>query len=250
MRLNGRTALVTGGGRGIGAAVSARLARDGAQVLVHYGTDANAAEETATAIRAAGGQASTIGTRFGQGDPEAQARDLWQRVDAVVDRIDILVNNAGIADPRGTIETIETAGLDQLWAVNAAAPFFLTKHGLARIADGGRIVNLSAHLTRGSAQPDLIAYAMTKAAIDAFTAALATQVGERGITVNAVAPGPVDTEMNASWLSGARDVVAGISPLGRVAEASDVADIVAFLASADSRWVTGQHIDASGGALL
>lgn len=250
MRLNGRTAMVTGGGRGIGAAISARLAADGAQVLVHYGTDADAAGETATAIRAAGGQASTIGTRFGQGNPQEEAADLWQRVDAVASGIDILVNNAGIADPRGPIETIEPAGLERLWAVNAVAPFFLTQQGLARIADGGRIVNLSTHLTAGAAQPDLIAYTMTKAAIDAFTAALAKQLGPRGITVNAVAPGPVDTQMNAAWLDGAREMVAGLSPLGRVAEAAEVADIVAFLASEDSRWVTGQHIDASGGALL
>lgn len=250
MRLDGRTALVTGGGRGIGAAISKRLGAEGARVLVHYGTHAEAAEDTAAAVRSAGGDATTVATRFGPGDPEGQARDLWQRVDAVVGGIDILVNNAGISDPRGTIEEIDQAGLDRLWAVNAAAPFFVTKHGLGRIADGGRIVNLSAHLTQGAAQPDLIAYTMTKAAIDAFTAALAKQLGGRGITVNAVAPGPVDTEMNAAWLGGAREMVAGLSPLGRVAQASDVADIVAFLASADSRWVTGQRLDASGGALL
>ncbi|WP_268957763.1 SDR family oxidoreductase [Ruania zhangjianzhongii] len=195
-------------------------------------------------------EADTIGASFGQGDPEAEARDLWERVDAVVEGIDILVNNAGIADPRGPIESIDSAGLDRLWAINAAAPFFVTKHGLARIADGGRIVNVSAHLTEGAAQPDLIAYTMTKAAVDAFTRALAKQLGPRGITVNAVAPGPVDTEMNAGWLDAAREMVAGLSPLGRVAEARDVADIVAFLASQDSRWVTGQHVDASGGALL
>ena|SRR5690606_11631019 len=250
MRLDGRTALVTGGGRGIGAAISKRLAAEGARVLVHYATHAEAAEDTAAAVRAAGGRARTIGVRFGLGDPEEEARDLWQRVDAVADGIDILVNNAGIADPRGTIETTEATGLDRLWTINTAVPFFVTKHGLERLVDDGRIVNLSAHLTAGAAQPDLIAYTMTKAAIDAFTAALAKQLGPRGITVNAVAPGPVDTEMNAAWLGGAREMVAGLSPLGRLAEGTDIADIVAFLASTDSRWVTGQRIDASGGALL
>lgn len=250
MRLRGSTALVTGGSRGIGAAISARLGVDGARVLVHYGTHAEAAEETAAAIRAAGGRAETIGTHFGRGDPEEEARVLWRRVEAVTDRIDILVNNAGIAAPRGPIETIEPAGLERIWTINAAVPFFVTKQGLGRIANGGRIINLSTHLTRGAANPDLIAYTMTKAAIDAFTAALAKQLGRRQITVNAVAPGPVDTEMNAGWLDEARDMVAGLSPLGRVAQANDIADIVAFLASDESRWVTGQHIDASGGALL
>src|SRR5699024_2839826 len=128
----------------------------------------------------AGGKATAIGTHFGLGDPEQEARDLWQRVDAVVDGIDILVNNAGIADPRGTIEMTDAAALDRLWTINTAVPFFVTQHGLERLVDGGRIVNLSAHLTAGAAQPDLIAYTMTKAAIDAFTAALAKQLGPRG----------------------------------------------------------------------
>lgn len=241
---------MTGGGRGIGRAVSRRLGAEGAQVVVHYGHDADAAEATASAVREAGGRAETVGALLGRTDPEKEAVDLWNRVDAVVSGVDILVNNAGAADVRGTIDTIEPADLHRLWAVNAAAPFFITKHALRRIVDGGRIVNVSTHLTRGAAQPDLITYTMTKAAVDAFTAALAKQLGGRGITVNAVAPGVVDTDMNAAWLGQARDMVAGLSPLGRVADATDIADIIAFLASDDSRWITGQHIDASGGALL
>ncbi|WP_033437874.1 SDR family oxidoreductase [Saccharothrix sp. NRRL B-16314] len=250
MRLDNRTALVTGGGRGIGRAVSQRLAAEGARVLIHYGRDADAAEATAAAVREAGGQAETLGVPLGEADPEQEAAELWRQVDALVDGVDVLVNNAGIADVRGTIDAIDPAGLNRLWAVNTVAPFFITKHALGRVRDGGRIVNVSAHLTRGATQPDLIAYTMTKAAIDAFTAALAKQLGARGITVNAVAPGVVDTDMNAAWLGYARDMVAGLSPLGRVADATDVADVVAFLASDDSRWVTGQHVDASGGALL
>lgn len=250
MRLDSRTALVTGGGRGIGRAVSQRLAAEGARVLIHYGRDAGAAEATAASVREAGGHADTLGVPLGEADPEQESAELWRQVDALVDGVDVLVNNAGIADVRGTIDAIDPAGLNRLWAVNAVAPFFITKHALDRMRDGGRIVNVSAHLTRGAAQPDLIAYTMTKAAIDAFTAALAKQLGARGITVNAVAPGVVDTDMNAAWLGHARDVVAGLSPLGRVADATDVADVVAFLASDDSRWITGQHVDASGGALL
>jgi len=250
MRLEGKTALVTGGGRGIGRAIARRLATEGAHVVVHYGHNAEAAHESAAAIHEAGGSADVLWASLGETDAEREAIELWDRFDALADRLDVLVNNAGIADGRGTIDVVEPVALNRLLAVNTVAPFFVTKHALRRLGDGGRIVNVSTHLTRGAAQPDLIAYAMTKAAVDVFTATLAKQVGERGITVNAVAPGVVDTDMNAAWLNHARDVVAGLSPLGRVADPTDVADIVAFLASSDSRWVTGQHIDASGGALL
>ncbi|WP_231948819.1 SDR family oxidoreductase [Jiangella alkaliphila] len=244
------TALVTGGGRGIGQAISRRLAAEGAHVVVHYGANQEAAQATATSIRQAGGRADILGATLGGHDIEQDAAALWAGFDAISDRLDVLVNNAGIADGRGTIDDVEFDSLARLLAVNTLAPFFVTKLALPRISDGGRIVNVSTHLTRGAAQPDLIGYAMTKGAIDVFTATLGKQLGERGITVNAVAPGVVDTDMNAAWLDHARDMVAMQSPLGRVAQPSDIGDVVAFLASDDSRWVTGQHIDTSGGALL
>ncbi|RKS04837.1 3-oxoacyl-[acyl-carrier protein] reductase [Nocardiopsis sp. Huas11] len=250
MRLSGKTALVTGGGRGIGRAVTRRLAAEGAHVVVHYGSDRDAAQATATEIRAAGGLADVLGAPLGGDDIEREVAALWEGFDAITDRLDVLVNNAGTAEGRGTIDTVGVDDLRRLMAVNAVAPFFVTKLALPRLADGGRVVNVSAHLTRGAAQPDLIGYAMTKGAIDVFTATLGKQLGERAITVNAVAPGVVDTDMNAAWLDHARDMVAGLSPLGRVARPSDIGDVVAFLASDDSRWITGQHIDASGGALL
>ncbi|MFI6577401.1 SDR family oxidoreductase [Nocardiopsis sp. NPDC050513] len=249
-RLRGRTALVTGGGRGIGRAVSRRLAAEGARVVVHYGGARAAAEETVAEITSVGGDAVAIAARFGDDAPEDEAEALWTAVDKAVDGVDVLVNNAGVADVRGTIEDTTPDGLRRMLALNTVAPFFVTRAGLSRLRDGGRIVNVSTHLTRGAAQPDLIAYAMSKGAVDVFTATLAKQLGPRGITVNAVAPGVVDTDMNAAWLDGARATVAAFSPLGRVAEPADVSDIVAFLASDDSRWVTGQRIDASGGALL
>ncbi len=250
MTLEGRTALVTGGGRGIGQAISQRLAAEGAHVVVHYGSNRLAAQATATAIQEAGGLAETLGAALGEHDIEHEAIALFERFDAITDRLDILVNNAGIADGGGRIESLEIDSLTRLMAVNTLAPVFVTKLALPRISDGGRIVNVSSHLTQGAAQPDLIGYAMSKGATDVFTATLAKQLGGRGITVNAVAPGVVDTDMNAAWLDGARDMVAGLSPLGRVAQPSDIGDVVAFLASDDSRWITGQHIDTSGGALL
>ncbi|MGY5124506.1 SDR family oxidoreductase [Streptomyces nigrescens] len=254
--LSGKTALVTGGGRGIGRAISERLAREGARVGVHYGRDGTSAKETVSAIEAAGGQAFAIQAELGgPGDAEA----LWAAFDAQAEGLDILVNNAGInkaAD--GTLKRIEAVtaeDFDLLFAVNTKAPFFIAQQALPRLRDGGRIINTSTGLTRGAAKPELIAYAMTKGAIDVFTSTLAKDLGPRGITVNAVAPGAVNTDMNAGWLQGeanaaARQRVREISPLGRIADPTDIGDIVAFLASDDSRWVTGQWIDATGGALL
>jgi len=254
--LSGKTALVTGGSRGIGRAVSERLAREGARVGVHYGRDATAAKETVAAIEATGGQAFALQAELGvPGDAEA----LWAAFDTQAEGLDILVNNAGINKAvDGTLKRIDAVtaeDFDALFAVNTKAPFFITQQALPRLRDGGRIINTSTGLTRGAAKPELIAYAMTKGALDVFTSTLAKDLGPRGITVNAVAPGPVNTDMNAGWLRGevnaaARQQVSGISPLGRVADATDIGDIVAFLASDDSRWVTGQWIDATGGALL
>lgn len=253
--LSGKTALVTGGGRGLGRAISERLGRDGARVGVHYGHDEAAAKETVTTIEAAGGEAFTIQAELGvPGDAEA----LWTAFDGQAEGLDILVNNAGINKAiDGTLKGIgEVTGedFDYLFAVNTKAPFFIVQQGLTRLRDSGRIINTSTGLTRGAAKPELIAYAMTKGAIDVFTSTLAKDLGRRGITVNAVAPGAVPTDMNG-WLRGeanaeAQQRVKAISPLGRIAEAADIADVVAFLASDDSRWVTGQWIDATGGVLL
>lgn len=249
-RLHGKTAVVTGSSRGIGRAIAHRLASEGAELVIHYASDADGADAVAARIQAEGGRAQTLQYALGEGNPEAAADEFWSEFAELKPGLDILVNNAGTAVGRGPIEEVSPGGLARLFAVNVVAPFFLTKRALPLLRDEGRIVNLSAHMTQGAAQPDLIAYAMTKGAVDVFTAALAKHLGPRQITVNAVAPGVVDTDMNASWLGYARDMVRGLSPLGRIAEPADVADVVAFLASNDSRWITGQHIDVSGGALL
>ncbi|MBF6195371.1 SDR family oxidoreductase [Nocardia implantans] len=247
--LTGKTALVTGGSRGIGRAIAERLGRDGARVAVHYHRDEQAAKETVAAIEAAGGAAFAIRAELGvPGDAEA----LWAAFDAHADGLDILVNNAGIDGIREPIAGTDEAAFDRVFAVNAKAPFFITRLGLDRLRTGGRIINISTGLTHGAHMPQLIAYTMTKAAIDSFTSVLAKEVGARGITVNAVAPGIIDTDMNANWLRNAeaQASVATMSPLRRVGQAADVADVVGFLASDDARWVTGQWIDATGGALL
>jgi 3-oxoacyl-[acyl-carrier protein] reductase len=247
--LTGKTALVTGGSRGIGRGIAERLGREGARVAVHYGRDEVAAKETVAAIEAAGGEAFAIQAELGvPGDAEA----LWAAFDGHADGLDLLVNNAGTDGPRDPIAGVTQEGFDRVFAINAKAPFFITQLGLDRLRDGGRVINVSTGLTHGAAMPELIAYTMTKGAVDAFTSTLAKDVAKRGITVNAVAPGVVDTDMNAGWLRDpeARAGAAAISPFNRVGEARDIADVVAFLASDDSRWVTGQWIDATGGALL
>lgn len=247
--LSGKTALVTGGGRGIGRGIAQRLGRDGARVGVHYNGNAAAAKETVASIEAAGGQAFAFAATLGvPGDAEA----LWTAFDAHADGLDILVNNAGTDGVREPIGGTSEEAFDRVFAVNTKSPFFVTKLGLDRLRDGGRIVNVSTGLTHGAGMPELLAYTMTKGAIDAFTSVLAKEVGARGITVNAVAPGVVDTDMNADWLrnDATMAAVSAMSPLNRVAEPAEIADIVAFLASDDSRWVTGQWIDATGGALL
>ncbi|WP_128982959.1 SDR family oxidoreductase [Streptomyces roseicoloratus] len=246
--LKGKTALVTGGSRGIGRGITERLARDGARVAVHYGSNEAAAKETVAAITAAGGDAFAIGQELGvPGDAQA----LWTAFDAHADGLDILVNNAGIGATR-PFATIGEEEYDRIFAVNTKAPFFLAQLGAERLRDGGRIVNVSTGLSHSAKMPDLIAYAMSKSALDVFTRDLSKVLGSRGITVNAVAPGIVDTDINAHWLRGDEEAIAGASAmaaLGRVGTPEDIADVVAFLASHDARWVTGQWIDATGGSL-
>ncbi|MGY1947812.1 SDR family oxidoreductase [Nocardia asiatica] len=247
--LTGKTALVTGSSRGIGRAIAERLGRDGARVAVHYNGDEQAAKATVAAIEAAGGAAFAIRAELGvPGDAAA----LWAAFDAHADGLDILVNNAGVDGIREPIAGTDEAAFDRVFAINAKAPFFITRLGLDRLRTGGRIVNISTGLTHGAYMPQLIAYTMTKAAIDSFTSVLAKEVGARGITVNAVAPGIIDTDMNAHWLRNpeTQAAVAAMSPLNRVGQPADVADVVGFLASEEARWVTGQWIDATGGGLL
>ncbi|MGA5817472.1 SDR family oxidoreductase [Kitasatospora sp. NPDC094028] len=252
--LDGKTALVTGGSRGIGRAIARRLGRDGAVVAVGYARDERAAVEVVDGIRADGGQAFALRAELGR---HGDAAALWEAFDARIGDhaptggLDIIVNNAGIGRSAALADLTEE-GFDEVFAVNVRAPFFLVKHGLERLRDGGRIVNVSSGAAR-LAMPEIIAYGATKGALDTFTLNLAKQLGPRGITVNSVAPGVVDTDVNADWLRGnpaAEAHAASLAALGRVGQPADIADIVAFLASDDARWVTGRVVDATGGAGL
>lgn len=246
--LTGKTALVTGGSRGIGRGIAERLGRDGAVVGVHYGSNEAAAAETVAAIEAAGGRAFALGAELAA--PGAAAA-LWAVFDKHTDGLDILVNNAGIGSSQNFAEIGEEE-YDRLFSVNTKAPFFLTQLGLDRLRDGGRVINISTGLSHAAMMPELIAYAMSKGALDVFTRYLSKVLGGRGITVNAVAPGIVDTDVNADWLRASDEAWAGaadLSALGKVGTAADIADVVAFLASDDGRWITGHWIDATGGSL-
>lgn len=248
--LSGKTALVTGGSRGIGRAIAVALAGAGARVAVHYGTNAQAAKETQAAIEDAGGSAFTVQADLAE--PGA-AGALIDAVAAELDGtpLDILVNNAGIG-AYGDIATVSEEDYDRVFAVNTKSLFFLSRKALELMPDGGRIISIGSGVTR-IAFPDGIAYAMAKGAIDTFTLALAKQLGPRGITVNTVAPGIIDTDINAVWLRGnveAAAAAAARSAFGRVGAPEDVTGPVLFLASAAGRWTTGQIIDATGGSDL
>ncbi|WP_424214259.1 SDR family oxidoreductase [Streptomyces sp. BI20] len=242
-------ALVTGGSRGIGRAVAERLGRDGYRVALTYARDKDAAEAVVDTIGRDRAFAlhAPLGTH---GDAAA----LWARYDAhprTDGHVDVLVNNAGIGLPVPLDALTETA-FDEVFAVNVRAPFFVVKEALGRLRDGGRIVNVSSGAAR-LAMPNALAYGATKAALDNLTLNLAKSLGPRGITVNSVAPGIVDTDVNADWLRGnpeAEAAAAGLAALGRVGRVEDIADVVAFLASDDARWITGRVLDATGGAGL
>ena len=245
--LAGKTALITGASRGIGAAIAQRLAQDGARVVAH---GSKGAAETVKAIGQAGGKALSVA-----GDLATLAG-----IDQIVAAFraatgqkapDILINNAGIqTSPVDTPRKLSEENFDRLVAVNIKAPFFLVQRFLADFPQGGRIVNLSSRLSV-IAFPDQIAYSATKAAINSLTKSLAKELGPRGITVNAVGPGVIETDMTRDRLltkPEARDWVINMAALKRVGQPDDIAGIVAFLASDDSRWVTGAYIAGAGGA--
>ncbi|MDA5279026.1 SDR family oxidoreductase [Streptomyces sp. NPDC054904] len=244
-----KNALVTGGSRGIGRAVAERLAADGVTVVLTYASDEGAARETVGKITAAGGRAHALHAELGH---HGDAAALWDAYDALeLGGVDIIVNNAGIGLPIPLGQVTE-ADFDRVFAVNVRAPFFVVQEGLDRLRDGGRVINVSSGAAR-IAMPEILAYGATKGALDNLTLNLAKALGPRGITVNSVAPGIVDTDVNAGWLRGnpeAEAHAASLAALGRVGRPQDIADVVGFLASDAARWVTGRVVDATGGAGL
>jgi 3-oxoacyl-[acyl-carrier protein] reductase len=245
-KLSGKTALVTGASRGIGRASALALAKAGAQVLVHYGSGAKEAEAVVAEISKAGGRADAVAADLSAPDG---AHKLARQARAVVgERLDILVANAGISKA-ATIEETTTEDFDKLFAVNVRAPFFLVQQLLPILGSGSSVVllsSLAAHAVVGT-----LSYAATKGAIEALVKHFASVLGERGIRVNAVAPGVVATDMSSFTKTDAgRNFTLGIQALKRLAQPDDIGGVVAFLASDDARWITGDTIRVDGGSKL
>ncbi|MFC8076484.1 SDR family NAD(P)-dependent oxidoreductase [Streptomyces sp. NPDC057307] len=249
--LTGKTALVTGSSRGIGRSTAQRLARDGALVAVHSGTDTSGIDETIDSITREGGRAFAVVAELGvPGDADVLAEGVEKVLADHSDRreLDILVNNAGILSTMPP-EMVTPADFDRVMAVNAKAPFFIVQRFLPLIPRGGRIVNISTGLTR-FANPQEIPHAMAKAALEMITLHFARHLGLRGITVNTVAPGVVDNGDPFLQAPELRRLLGGLSVFEQLGEPEYIADVVAFLASSEARWVTGAWIDATGGTLL
>ena len=241
--LSGRAAVVVGGSRGIGRAVVERLARDGAGVVFSYVSDAGAAEAVVAAVRAAGGAATSVQADLGN---VGQVRSLFEQAEQRLGGLDIVVLNAGIA-AGGRLDSLDEATYDRVMDVNAKGTFFALQEAARRVREGGRIVTLSS-INTVLPVPGNAVYSASKAAVEQFSAVAAKELGAHQVTVNTVSPGATDTEM----LRGANPpeamaMMAGMSPLGRLGEPADVADVVAFLAGPDGRWLTGQNLHASGG---
>ncbi|WP_116091052.1 SDR family NAD(P)-dependent oxidoreductase [Sphingomonas crusticola] len=246
--LTNQIALVTGASRGLGRATAARLAEAGARVIVHYSASRDAADSLVADIRAKGGQAEAVGGDLAAADGAHKLADAVRGLG--IDRLDILVANAGVAN-LASIEEETVEEFDRQFAVNVRAPFFLVQQLLPILGEGSRIILLSSVVAR-AAFDGTAAYSATKGAIEVLTRNFAKELGPRGIRVNAIAPGAIDTDMAQAFLGTeeGRDYIKNLQALKRIGQPDDIADAVLFLASDQSRWVDGRSLEVSGGANL
>lgn len=243
MGIEGKVALVTGGSRGIGAAIVERLAAEGADVALTYNTSADRAEQVAAAVRGTGRRGLAI--HAPAGDPQAVPAAV-DRTAAEFGRLDILVNNAGIF-PYGTIDELTMEQFDEAMALHVRAVFAAAKAASRHLSAGGRIISIGSNLAERVSRPGLSLYSMSKAALLGFTKGLARDLGPRGITVTVVQPGSTDTDMNPAHSPNA-DAQRAATALGRYASAAEIAATVAYLAGEGGSFITGTAITVDGGA--
>jgi 3-oxoacyl-[acyl-carrier protein] reductase len=241
--LNGKRALVTGGSRGIGAAIAAALADKGADVAITYERSGDRAAAVVQSIKAKGRKALAI--QADSADPDAINRSVKEALGAL-GGLDILINNAATGRP-GTVADISLKDVQDMLNVNVRAPLLFAKAVIPHLKEGGRIVSIGSSIAERLPFPGMTAYAMTKSALLAFTRGLARELGPRNITANIILPGPVETEMNPAN-SPIADVVRSMLPLGRYGKPEEIAAVVAFLASPAAGFITGAIISVDGGA--
>src|SRR5882762_2676407 len=241
-KLTNKVALVTGGSRGIGAAIAKRLAADGAIVAITYAKDASAASAVVKVIERDGGKAVAI--QADAADVEA-VKGAVEKTVATFGRLDVLVNNAGTAIPK-TFEETTLEEMDRVIDINVRGTLAATRAALKHMKSGGRIIMIGSSVGERAQAPGLVAYSATKGAVKMFTQALAREVGSRGITVNNVQPGPIDTDLNPAkgdWAVPQKAVTA----LDRYGDVDEVAALVAFIAGPESSYMTGSNITVDGG---
>lgn len=241
--LKSKVALVTGASRGIGRAIAEHLARDGATVAINYASRADDAKKLASEIEAAGGKALAVQADVGH---VADVTRLFDATLAHFGRLDILVNNAGIMFTK-PVRAVTEAEFDRIFTVNVKGTFFACQQAATRLADGGRVINLSSSTT-ARMMPNYGAYVATKGAVEQLTRSLAGELGPRGITVNVISPGPTETELfTADKTEEQIQKFARLSAFNRLGRPAEIAEVVAFLASDAAKWVTGQNIRVNGG---
>ena len=240
--LQGKVALVTGGSRGIGAAIARRLAADGAEVAVTYVSSPEKAESVVAEIKKLGRRAVAI--RADSADAAA-VKAAVDKTAAELGRLDILVNNAGVFIPSNFEET-SVADIEKQWKVNVQAPIVASQAAIRHMKEGGRIITIGSCLGERVSFPGITLYSMTKAAVVGLTRGLARDLGSKGICVNVVEPGPIDTDMNPADAEGAAGQAASTA-LGRYGQPQDIADMVAHLAGESGRYITGAAFLVDGG---
>jgi len=244
-KFENKVALVTGASGGIGTEIAIQLAAEGATVALHYGGNKSSAESTLAKIEADGGNGKVFQANVAE---VADIRQLFKEIDEAYGRLDILVNNAGISILKPMAEVSEVE-YDELWEINTKGYFFCIQEAAKRLGEGGRIINIASALAYSN-RPGTSIYGASRSAIYNFTRVASMELGEKGITVNSVSPGPVSPGIfdNVGLPPEMKEMVKNLSPFKRLGTPNDIAGIVSFLASDEAGWVSGQDIPVTGGA--